>query len=173
MTAPMHSEPPSSRPPASGPLPAARKRQKNPLPYLLAGAALLGLLGYIVYGNLAQNIEYFVTPTEYQQQQQLYAGRTVSMGGLVKKVHFDRQTLNLHFDLTDGGATYPVTYQGAVSDLFKENQGAIVRGQFDSNHVFVANNLIVKHSEEYRVPKTQGELRDMLRNAKESGPNAN
>lgn len=147
------------------PLNAPRRRRKNPLPYILAGGALAGLAGYILYGQLSQNIEYFVTPTEYSQQQSTYQGRTVSMGGLVKKVHFDRQTLNLTFDLTDGGATYPVTYQGAVSDLFKENQGAIVRGQFNAQNVFVANSLIVKHSEEYRVPKTQGELKDMLRNA--------
>ena len=106
-----------------------------------------------------------MTPSEYQQQQSSYAGRTLRMGGLVKNVRYDRQSLKLSFDLTDGGATYPVSYQGAVSDLFKVNQGAVVRGTFDSQGVFEANELIVKHSEEYRVPKTQAELKDMLRSA--------
>lgn len=155
-------------PNAGAPLPRAQRRKRSPLPYALAGAALLGLLGYILYGNLAQSIEYFVTPTEYQQQKDNFAGRTLRMGGLVRNINYDRQTLKLRFNLTDGGATYPVSYQGAVSDLFKANQGAVVRGQFDAGGTFEANELIVKHSEEYRVPKTQAELKDMLKNAKDA-----
>ena len=150
------------------PLPQARKRKKNPLPYVLAGAALTGLLAYIVFGNLAQSIEYFVTPTEYQAQESAFQGRTVRIGGLVKAVSYDRQTLNLHFDVTDGGATFPVVYKGAVSDLFKVDQGVVVRGQFNAQNVFVANELIVKHSEEYRVPQSQSELKNMLKNAKDA-----
>ncbi len=152
----------------STPLPQARRRRKNPLPYLLAAAALAGLLAYIIFGNLAQSIEYFVTPTEYQAQEQTLQGRTVRIGGLVKGVKYDRDSLNLSFNVTDGAATFPVVYQGAVSDLFKENQGVVVRGVFNARNVFQANELIVKHSEEYRVPQTQGELKDMLKNAKDA-----
>ena len=149
-------------------LPQARRRKKNPLPYLLAGAVLAGLLAYIIFGNLAQSIEYFVTPTEYQAEKASLQGRTVRIGGLVKAVSYDRATLNLHFNVTDGGATFPVVYQGAVSDLFKENQGVVVRGVFNTSNVFQANELIVKHSEEYRVPRSQSELKDMLKNAKDA-----
>ncbi|WP_420594828.1 cytochrome c maturation protein CcmE [Deinococcus sp.] len=152
----------------TSPLPQARRRKKNPLPYVLAGAALTGLLAYIVFGNLAQSIEYFVTPTEYQAQEATFQGRTVRIGGLVKAVKYDRQTLKLHFDVTDGGATFPVIYKGAVSDLFKVNQGVVVRGQFSPQNVFMANELIVKHSEEYRVPQSQSELKNMLKNAKDA-----
>ncbi len=61
-----------------------------------------------------------------------------------------------------------MVYQGAVSDLFKENQGVVVRGTFNAQNVFTANELIVKHSEEYRVPQSQRELKDMLKNAKDA-----
>ena len=61
-----------------------------------------------------------------------------------------------------------MVYQGAVSDLFKENQGVVVRGVFNAQNVFQANELIVKHSEEYRVPRSQSELKDMLKNAKDA-----
>ena len=157
-----------SAPLPQAPLPQARRRKKNPLPYLLAAAALTGLLAYIIFGNLAQSIEYFVTPTEYQAEEAALQGRTVRIGGLVKDVSYDRQSLNLHFKVTDGGATFPVVYQGAVSDLFKENQGVVVRGTFNAQNVFTANELIVKHSEEYRVPQSQRELKDMLKNAKDA-----
>ncbi|WP_293914650.1 cytochrome c maturation protein CcmE [Deinococcus sp.] len=150
------------------PLRRARRRRKNPLPYVLGGVILALLLAYIIFGNLAQSIEYFVTPTEYKAQEATLQGRTVRIGGLVKEVSYDRQTLKLSFKVTDGGATFPVTYQGAVSDLFKVDQGVVVRGSFDARNVFTANELIVKHSEEYRVPQSQGELKNMLKNAKDA-----
>lgn len=144
------------------PLPQARRRRKNPLPLALGVAALVGLTGFIAFGNLNKSLEYFVTPTEYQQQEAQLQGRPVRIGGLVKAVNYDPQSLNLRFNVTDGGATFPVQYHGAVSDLFKENQGVVVRGEFQGE-TFHASELIVKHSEEYNVPKTQAELKDLLK----------
>jgi cytochrome c-type biogenesis protein CcmE len=162
-----------SAPLSPAPLPRARRRRKNPLPYVLGALILVGLLSYIIFGNLAQSIEYFVTPTEYRAQESTLQGRTVRIGGLVKEVSYDRQTLKLRFKVTDGGATFPVVYQGAVSDLFKVDQGVVVRGAFDTQNVFTANELIVKHSEEYRVPQSQSELKNMLRNAKDANAEGN
>ncbi|MFC4452208.1 cytochrome c maturation protein CcmE [Deinococcus sonorensis] len=143
-------------------LPQARRRRRNPVPLVLGGLALALLLGFILFGNLSKSLEYFVTPTEYRQDSAQYQGRTVRLGGLVRHAEYDRQTLNLRFTITDYGASYPVTYQGAVSDLFKENQGVVVRGQFQ-NGVFHANELLVKHSEEYRVPQSQADIKSMLK----------
>lgn len=144
-------------------LPQARKRRRSPLPVVLGGLALALLLGFIVFGNLSKSLEYFVTPTEYKAQPAQYGERTIRLGGLVKKPSYDRQTLNLRFTVTDYGASYPVSYQGAVSDLFKENQGVVVRGAFNASGVFQANELLVKHSEEYRVPTTQADIKSMLK----------
>lgn len=144
-------------------LPQARRRRRNPLPVVLGGAALAVILGFIVFGNLSKSLEYFVTPTEYKAQSGQYGERTIRLGGLVKNAKFDRQSLKLSFTVTDYGASYPVSYQGAVSDLFKENQGVVVRGAFNSAGVFQANELLVKHSEEYRVPKNQADIKSMLK----------
>lgn len=143
------------------PLPRARQRRRNPLPVILGVVALVGLTAFIAFGNLNKSLEYFVTPTEYQQQRAELQGRPIRIGGLVKDVDYNPQTLNLRFVVSDGGASYPVQYSGAVSDLFKEDQGVVVRGEFEGN-TFQANELIVKHSEEYNVPKTQTELKDLL-----------
>ncbi len=147
-------------------LPQARRRRRSPLPVLLGGAALLLLLGFIVFGNLSRSLEYFVTPTEYKAQSAQYVGRTIRLGGLVRGAKYDRQSLKLNFTVTDYGASYPVQYQGAVSDLFKENQGVVVRGAFTPAGVFVANELLVKHSEEYRVPTSQADIKSMLKDTK-------
>ncbi|WP_221090591.1 cytochrome c maturation protein CcmE [Deinococcus aquaedulcis] len=146
------------------PLPRARVRRRNPWPPVLGVAALAALVGAIAFGNLNQSLEYFVTPTEYQQQRAELQGRPIRIGGLVRNAKYDPQTLNLRFVVSDGGASFPVQYTGAVSDLFKENQGVVVRGQFQGE-TFHASELVVKHSEEYNVPKTQAELKDMLKTA--------
>ncbi|CAM4424825.1 cytochrome c maturation protein CcmE [Deinococcus marmoris] len=147
--------------PIPNPLPRARQRRRNPLPVALGIIALVGLTAFIAFGNLNKSLEYFVTPTEYQQQRAELEGRPIRIGGLVKAVNYNPQTLDLKFVVSDGGASFPVRYSGAVSDLFKEDQGVVVRGEFEGE-TFQANELIVKHSEEYNVPKTQTELKDML-----------
>lgn len=144
------------------PLPRARRRRRSPWPTVLGVLALVGLTAFIAFGNLGKSLEYFVTPTEYEQGRTQFEGRPLRIGGLVRAVQYDPQTLDLKFNVTDGGATFPVQYRGAVSDLFKENQGVVVRGEFQGN-TFHASELVVKHSEEYNVPKTQAELKDLLR----------
>ncbi|MFC6590982.1 cytochrome c maturation protein CcmE [Deinococcus lacus] len=146
------------------PLPRARRRRKNPLPTILAVSALLGLTGIIAFGNLSKSVEYFKTPTEYAQEQASLQGRSLRLGGLVRDVDYNPQTQNLSFTITDGGASFPVHYVGGVSDLFRENQGVIVRGRFEGE-TFAATELIVKHSEKYEVPQTQSALKDMLRSS--------
>lgn len=147
------------------PLPQARRRKRNPLPTILGLIAVVGLAAFILFGNVGKSLEYFVTPTEYQQQEQQLQGKAIRIGGLVQNAKYDPKTLDLSFTVTDGGASFPVKYHGAVSDLFKENQGVVVRGEFQGN-TFHATELIVKHSEEYNVPQNQSDLKKMLQDAK-------
>ncbi|GHF33047.1 cytochrome c-type biogenesis protein CcmE [Deinococcus metalli] len=149
-------------PPTLTPLPQARRRRRSPLPVVLGVVALIGVVAFIAFGNLGKSLEYFVTPTEYVQQRAELQGRPLRIGGLVRGVKYDPQTLQLAFTVTDGGASFPVQYRGAVSDLFKENQGVVVRGTFQGS-TFHATELIVKHSEEYNVPKTQADMDQLLR----------
>jgi cytochrome c-type biogenesis protein CcmE len=147
------------------PLARPRQRRRSPVGQIVAGAVLAGLVGTILFGTLSKSTEFFVTPTEYQSQPGEYRGRVLRLGGLVRAADYNPKTLDLTFTLTDYGASYPVTYRGAVSDLFKENQGVVVRGQFQGG-VFHAQELLVKHSEEYRVPGNQADIKTMLRDTK-------
>ncbi|WP_135228196.1 cytochrome c maturation protein CcmE [Deinococcus fonticola] len=156
---------PSPAPGSPEALPQARRRKRSPLPTLLGVLAVGGLAGFILFGNVGKSLEYFVTPTEYQQQQDRLQGKAIRIGGLVKDVKNDPQSLNLSFTVTDGGVSFPVKYQGAVSDLFRENQGVVVRGEFQGT-TFHATELIVKHSEEYNVPENQADLKKMLQDAR-------
>ena len=62
------------------------------------------------------------------------------------------------FNVTDGGATVPVTYTGVLPDLFSENQGMVGTGSY-INGTFQATEILSKHDESY-MPK---EVTDALK----------
>ena len=138
------------------PLPPARRRERPRWPLLVAGAAVLGLIGYMVLGNANSNLVYYVLPSEYQQDTAKFAGKTLRMGGLAKDVVYNRDTLALKFNMTDGQVAYPVQYQGAVPDMFRNDAVVVMEGQMQQG-VFHGKSLLVKHSEEYKAADSKGE----------------
>lgn len=125
-------------------------------PKLIIGLLVIaGALAYLIFGGLGQNLVYFITPSEYFQDEAKYAGRQVRLGGLVKAqtVKYNPQTLELNFTVTDGVREIPVLSKGSTPPaLFGENRGVVVEGKF-SGTTFDSENLLVKHSESYQAPK--------------------
>jgi len=79
-------------------------------------------------------------------------------------VHWDPGTLQLTFRLTDGKEQVAVKHTGSPPDLFKEGAGAIVEGKVASGHLFMANTILAKHSEEYQPPHAgQAQAKDLYR----------
>ena len=68
---------------------------------------------------------------------------------------FFRQTgsLTSQFILTDGVASIEVSYKGILPDLFREGQGIIARGKFNSTNLFIASEVLAKHDENYMPPE--------------------
>ena len=124
------------------------------LAYALAGVVLVGVAGFMIYRALNSSLVYFILPNEYAKNPNDYHGRRIRLGGLVEagSVHFDENTLQLTFLVTDSIQSYPVHYTGAPPDLFKENTGVVVEGHFSDN-VFLGDNLLIKHSEQYHPPE--------------------
>ena len=142
--------------PPGSPLPPPLTRRRPRWPLLIAAATVLGLLGYLLLGNANNNLVYYVLPTEYSQGEERFAGKTLRMGGLAKDVVYNRDTLDLRFNMTDGQTSYPVQYQGAVPDLFRNDAVVVMEGQM-SGGTFHGKTLLVKHSEEYKAADgTQG-----------------
>ena len=57
----------------------------------------------------------------------------------------------ISFNVTDGGASVPVTFKGVLPDLFEENQGMVGTGRYIDG-VFQASEILAKHDETY-MPK--------------------
>lgn len=123
------------------------------LVYALLGVAVLGVAGFMIVKALNSSLVYFVLPNEYAKDPSSFANRRIRLGGMVEPgtVKFDDKDLQLTFLVTDSIKEYQVDYHGAPPDLFKENQGVVVEGTFQDG-VFKGDNLLVKHSENYRPP---------------------
>jgi len=134
--------------------------------YSLAGVGLLGVAGFFIYQALSSSLVYFITPSEYAAEPERYAGH-IRLGGLVEanSVNYNADTSELSFKVWDGYAASDVLYSGAPPELFKENTGVVVVGQFEDS-TFVSDELLVKHTEVYRPAEGEKvsieELKDAL-----------
>ena len=104
---------------------------------------------FFLMSALNSNIVYFISPTELIEQNKI--NQRLRLGGLVKSNSISVIGTIINFDVTDGNNSVSVKYEGLLPDLFKEDQGVIVEGKFDSNS-FNADNLLAKHDENY-IPR--------------------
>jgi len=72
---------------------------------------------------------------------------------MVVKGSFQRAegSLEAHFVVTDGDATLPVTTSRILPDMFREDSAVVALGTL-KNGVFVADEVLAKHDENY-IPK--------------------
>lgn len=119
---------------------------------LSLGGVLLAGAAWLVFSALERNISYFYTPSEAETAA-IAPETRIRLGGLVETGSLSHgEGLEITFRVTDGNATLPVTYSGILPDLFREGQGVIAQGAFNTNGVFVADNILAKHDENY-IPK--------------------
>ena len=76
-------------------------------------------------------------------------------GGLVKEGSLSRApgSLELQFKLTDTVNELVVSYAGVLPDLFRDGQGIIAHGSMGDGGVFVADEVLAKHDEDYMPPE--------------------
>ena len=112
------------------------------------------------------NLMFFYSPTEIMAGE-APSGHPIRVGGLVTTGSVKRQEngLTVNFDVTDNAETVTVEYTGILPDLFREGQGIIARGKLDTDGVFVADEVLAKHDENYMPP----EVADALQTAHEEG----
>lgn len=137
------------------------KLQKRRLWYVGLSAITLSLAATLILYALKQNINAFYTPSDLSiANTPLH--RTLRLGGMVKKqsIAHDATGLGVHFIVTDFKREIPVDYVGILPDLFHEEKGVIVEGQFDAQHLFIAHQVLAKHDENYMPKDVYKKLRD-------------
>lgn len=115
-------------------------------------AVLLGMAA------LRDNIVFFYTPSELTTKQ-IASGTYIRLGGLVESGTVRKAGNTVYFRLTDGQASMEINYNGIVPDLFREGQGAIVEGAYESPHRLTAKRMLAKHDENYMPKEVAEKLR--------------
>jgi cytochrome c-type biogenesis protein CcmE len=126
---------------------------------LVAGVAALGLAAVLVLNALDNNLSYFFSPSEVAQGQ-APVGHVFRLGGLVEKGSVQRsdKDLSVRFTVTDNARKISVVYSGILPDLFQEGQGVIAQGRLGSDGVFMAEEVLAKHDENYMPPEVADAL---------------
>jgi len=125
-----------------------RKRRLYFILILLVGISTA--VGFALFA-LRQNINLYYTPSQLLQQN---SHRVVRLGGLVVKgsVHHQEKNLKIAFVLTDFHHTIKVEYDGLLPSLFREGQGIVAEGRLNVKGVFMADQVLAKHDENYHPP---------------------
>ena len=131
---------------------------------LVAGAGL----ALVAFGNIGENLVYYWRPSEMLSQGEKAYGPTIRLGGQVQpgSVQWNEQHTTLHFRVMDsekpGAATVLVRTTEVPPQMFRERIGVVVEGTFDKSQVFQGSRLMVNHSNEYRAPKTDEDVKKMF-----------
>jgi cytochrome c-type biogenesis protein CcmE len=102
----------------------------------------------------------FKSPTEVIEGH-MAPGKRFQIGGMVQAGSVQRTPGNLHvqFIVTDYSNHVPVVYDRVLPDLFKEGTGVWANGRLDEHGVFVADEVIAKHDENYMPPAVGAALK--------------
>jgi cytochrome c-type biogenesis protein CcmE len=142
------------------------KRRHKRIAFILVGLAGLGIATYLVASAFRNNLVFFFSPTQVVAKE-APVGRTFRIGGLVENGTLKRDGLKVHFTVTDTAASVPVVYNGILPDLFKEGRGCVAQGKIGVDGVFVADQVLAKHDENYMPPQA-GDAIDKAKHAQEA-----
>src|SRR5215203_1498613 len=124
----------------------------------VAGSVLALALGLVLYA-MNDTIVFFHAPADVQAKN-VQPGTRFRLGGLVKEASIRKSDNGrVEFVVIDAQSSIPVTYTGALPDLFREGQGVVAEGVLEPTGTFKADTVLARHDETY-MPR---EVADALR----------
>jgi cytochrome c-type biogenesis protein CcmE len=125
---------------------------------ILAGVSIAGALALSAF---RENVMFFFDPTQVASGEAPIDKR-FRLGGMVRPGSVDREqgSLEMSFVVTDFQQDVPVRYSGVVPDLFRENQGVVAHGRLGADGIFVADEILAKHDENYMPPEVARAIKE-------------
>ncbi len=130
------------------------KSRHKRMALIAAGLAALGLAAWLVLSAFQKNLVFFFTPSQIAAGE-APRGRSFRVGGMVENGSLKRQPdgVTVSFGVTDNAQKIRVLYRGILPDLFKEGKGVVAQGKLGNDGVFVAEEVLAKHDENYMPPE--------------------
>ena len=116
--------------------------QKKRLGLIAGGLIICGAAAALVFNAFEENLVFFFSPSQVAAHE-----------------------APVRFEVTDTAHTVPVTYKGSLPDLFKEGKGVVAQGKLQ-NGVFVADQVLAKHDENYMPPEAEKAVQDAHKKAR-------
>ncbi|MFW2372006.1 MAG: cytochrome c maturation protein CcmE [Gammaproteobacteria bacterium] len=134
-----------------------RQKRMTFVAVLIAGIAVAVTLALQAFN---ENLLYFFSPTQVKAGE-APKDHSFRLGGLVVdgSVVRDPDSLKINFDLSDTAEIITVQYVGILPDLFREGQGIVATGKIQDG-MFMADQVLAKHDENYMPPEVADSLKD-------------
>lgn len=138
----------------------SNERNRRRLLAVLAVAISIGVLAFLAFGGIGENLVYYWSPSELKQAGSDAQGATIRLGGLVEPGSVERSAdgLTLRFAVTDGSESIPITTKNIPPAMFREGIGVVVEGTLNRDGSFDTQRLLVKHDNQYRAPEDVHEV---------------
>ncbi|MFM8844739.1 MAG: cytochrome c maturation protein CcmE [Gammaproteobacteria bacterium] len=135
-----------------------RQRRITLVVGILAGVSLAGVLALNAFRD---NVMFFFDPSQVAAGEAPIEKR-FRLGGMVRPGTVDRRagSLDMSFVVTDFKQDVKVVYTGVVPDLFRENQGVVAHGRLGKDGIFVADEILAKHDENYMPPEVARAIKE-------------
>ena len=100
---------------------------------------------FFILKSLSNNILYFKSPTQIQNDQEINFKKRIRVGGMVKKDTLIIDETEIKFIITDFKNELRVSYSGTVPNLFSEEKGVVAEGKLQDKDFFIADRILAKH----------------------------
>ena len=134
---------------------------------ILLMVAGVGTAATFALKSFNENLMYFFSTTEVAEGKAPKEAK-FRLGGMVVdgSVNRPNKGIMVRFDLTDYSKQVTVEYSGILPDLFREGQGIVANGRMNQEGVFVAEEVLAKHDENYMPPEVADSLKKPEQQAK-------
>jgi len=135
-----------------------RKQRLYVVLSILFGTAMAA---FLVFKGLSENINLFYSPSDLKKEK-ISVDNQIRVGGMVKKdsINKESNSLRISFVITDFEEDLLITYEGILPDLFSEEAGIVAKGKINEQGIFIANEVLAKHDENYMPPEVAKTLKD-------------
>jgi len=119
--------------------------------YLIGGLILVIVAGYLFYLSFGSSVSYYATVSEFLARGTELYDTNVRVAGKIadSPIEWNAEDLELRFNITEGGDVITVVYQGAKPSAFKAGSNILVEGEYHSNGIFRASQLIMQCPSKY------------------------
>ncbi len=125
-------------------------RKRRRLYVVVLGLSTLAVAAALVLTAFEDNIVFFYSPTDLATKKPP-PDRRIRIGGIVVDDSVTRKPdgVTIEFRVTDIENTVAVSYRGILPDMFREGQRIVAGGKLGPGGVFVADEVLAKHDENY------------------------